>query len=249
MAMTVTHPYRRFAFQSFEPESVLTDDERRGLPARHHQLWAAVTAVEVVLACTALVLDLLVPSLLLIGLALLSLMIRRCGFGSLGFHRLRHPVDLVMKMFGFAVVWSLFQLAVTMPIASHLSGHKTDLSDFADLQGNVGMLLGLLALSWTVAALGEELAFRGYLQTRIRDLFGSTKAGLILAVLISSVLFGRIHSEQGAIGVLIISLDALAFSVVRYRFKTVWASVLTHGFNNTIGFITFFLVGPVYGFW
>jgi hypothetical protein len=29
----------------------------------------------------------------------------------------------------------------------------------------------------------------------------------------------------------------------------VWAPVLAHGFNNTIGFVAFYAVGPVYGLW
>jgi membrane protease YdiL (CAAX protease family) len=136
-----------------------------------------------------------------------------------------------------------------MPIASHVSGTKTDLSGYRDLQGNIAMLIGLLLLSWTLAAVGEELAYRGYLQTRMRELFGSGRVGLVVAVLTSSLLFGVAHSEQGLVGVLTITLDALAFSVVRYRYKTLWASVLAHGFNNTIGFVALFFVGPVYGFW
>jgi hypothetical protein len=45
------------------------------------------------------------------------------------------------------------------------------------------------------------------------------------------------------------TVDAIAFSVLRYRYKTLWAPVLAHGFNNTIGFVAFFLIGPVYGLW
>ena len=36
------------------------------------------------------------------------------------------------------------------------------------------------------------------------------------------------------------------FSALRWRFRTLWAAVLAHGFNNTIGLVTFFLVGPIY---
>ena len=104
-------------------------------------------------------------------------------------------------------------------------------------------------LSWTLAAFVEELAFRGYLQTRMRQVFGAGRASLVAAVLVSSLLFGILHSEQGAIGVLVVSLDWIAFSVVRYRCDTLWASAPAHGFNNTIGFIAFFFVGPVYGLW
>jgi membrane protease YdiL (CAAX protease family) len=136
-----------------------------------------------------------------------------------------------------------------MPIANRLSGETTDLSAYKDVQGNVALLLGWIALSWTLAALLEETAYRGYLQTRMRELFGSGRAAVLAAVLLSSVLFGVAHSEQGAVGVVTITLDAIAFSVVRYRFRTVWASVLAHGFNNTIGFVAFFLVGPIHGLW
>ncbi len=232
-----------------EPTRYLTADELAGTSAKHHRTWTIITAVEVAAASVAVLLDLIVPTFVLLAMALVSLLLRRKGLASLGFHRVAAPRALIAKMFAFAAAWSLFQLAITMPIANHVSGRKTDLSDYKDLQSNIGMLLGLLLLSWTLAAVGEELAYRGYLQTRMRDLFGSGRAGLIAAVLASSLLFGIAHSEQGLVGVLIITVDAIAFSVVRYRYKTLWASVLAHGFNNTIGFIAFFFVGPVYGFW
>jgi membrane protease YdiL (CAAX protease family) len=231
-----------------DPSQYLTSDERQGLPPNHRRVWTVITAIEVIAASAAVLLDLIVPTLVLLVMALVSLGVRRKGFSSLGFHR---PQDrhLVVKMLGFAALWSVFQLAVTMPIANRLSGETTDLSAYKDVQGNVALLLGWIALSWTLAALLEETAYRGYLQTRMRELFGSGRAAVLAAVLLSSVLFGVAHSEQGAVGVVTITLDAIAFSVVRYRFRTVWASVLAHGFNNTIGFVAFFLVGPIHGLW
>ncbi len=104
-------------------------------------------------------------------------------------------------------------------------------------------------MSWTLAALGEELAYRGYLQTRIAQLFRSARAALVFSVLASSVLFGIAHTEQGVVGVAVVTIDGIAFSVVRHHYRTLWAAVLAHGFNNTIGFIAFFLVGPIHGFW
>jgi hypothetical protein len=44
-----------------------------------------------------------------------------------------------------------------------------------------------------------------------------------------------------------VTLDGIVFSAVRYRYHSVWASVLTHWFNNTFGFIAFFFVGPITG--
>jgi membrane protease YdiL (CAAX protease family) len=232
----------------FEPTRYLTVEELAEGPARHRRAWTIVTAVEVVAACAAIILDLVVPSLVLLAMAVVSLVARRAHWSSLGFHR-PDSWRLVPKMFVFAAAWSVFQVAVAMPIANHLSGEKQDLSDFEDLEGNPGMLLGMLVLGWIVGALLEELAYRGYLQTRMRQLLGNGAVALVVTVLRSSVLFGRVHSEQGLIGIVIVTLDGIAWSVLRYRHKTLWASVLAHGFNNTIGFVTFFLVGPVYGLW
>ncbi len=217
-------------------------------PAGSARLWWVITAVEVALASVAVALDLLIPTFVLLAMAGVSLLVRRDGPSSLGLSRPSTPW-LAARMAAFAAAWSLFQLAVTMPIADHLSGREQDLSAFDDLQGDLGQLVLLLVLSWTVAAVGEEIAYRGYLQTRMRQLFGPGWAGLVVAVVASSLLFGRAHSEQGIIGVLVVSLDAVAFSYVRYRYRTVWASVLMHGWNNSFGFVAFYLVGPIHGFW
>ena len=210
--------------------------------------WRTVAGLEVLLATAAVLSDLFIPSVVLFVMAAVSLLARREGPSSLGLRRvLAGP--LALRMLVFALVWSLVQLGLTMPLANHVSGTHQDLSGFVDIEGNLGLLVVFVVLSWTLAAFVEELAFRGYLQTRLRDVLGHGRAGTVVAVLVSSVLFGAVHSEQGLIGVLVVSLDAVAFSVVRYRCRTLWASVLAHGFNNTIGFVAFYLVGPVYGLW
>ena len=69
------------------------------------------------------------------------------------------------------------------------------------------------------------------------------------APVISAALFALAHSEQGQVGAALTFLDALFFSVLRFRCGGLWASVLGHGLSNTIGLTTFFLIGPVYGLW
>jgi uncharacterized protein len=208
--------------------------------------WLA--SLEVALATAAVLLDLLIPSLCLLVLACLSLLARRAGPSTLGL-RSSTTRMLAAKMLLLAAGWSLMQLAVTMPIAAHVSGTRKDMGIFADVQGDVGLMLLLLALGWTLGALAEEVAFRGYLLTRMRDLLGPRVPATVAAVLASSLLFGIAHSEQGVVGVVMVSLDAVLFCAVRLVYDTVWASVLLHGWINTVGVLAFFLVGPVYGLW
>jgi membrane protease YdiL (CAAX protease family) len=228
------------------PNTADNEIQTRDLAAS--RAWLVVSAIEAVAAAAAVLLDLLIPSVVLLAMAAVSLVLRRQGVGTLGLTRFK-GWGLVGKMFAVALVWSVFQLSVTMPIANHVSGKKQDLSAFDDLQGNVGMLAALLVAGWLLGALIEEFAYRGYLLTRIREALGNGRVGLWIAVLVSSLLFGVAHSEQGLVGVLIVTIDGVYFSVLRLHYKTLWASALAHGFNNTIGFIAFFLVGPIHGLW
>jgi len=205
--------------------------------------------VEVALAVAAVLLDLLVPTFVLLGLAAVSLAIRRDGPGTLGLSRPRHAWRMVGEVLGVSVVWTLVTFALVVPVVERLIGDRRDVTMFESLEGDAGVLLGMLALSWTLAAVGEEVAYRGFVLTRLREVLPAGTASLVVAVGITSVLFGLAHTEQGAVGVVLTTIDSVLFATLRLHYGTLWASVLAHGFLNTIGLVTFFLVGPVYGLW
>jgi membrane protease YdiL (CAAX protease family) len=208
-----------------------------------------VAAVEVSLASAAVLLDLLIPTLVLLALALVSLLIRRQGPASLGLRRPARAPRLVIEVVGLSIAWILLTLALLMPVAEHLTGQHRDVSQFIAVKDNLGLLLFLLLMTWTLAAVGEEVAYRGYLQTRIREVLPDERSGLVMAVLLSSILFGLAHTEQGLVGILLTTSDAIFFSILRYRYRTVWAPVLAHGFLNSSGLVAYYIAGPVYGLW
>lgn len=211
--------------------------------------WRLVAASEVLIAAAAVLVDRIVPTLVILVLAALSLAIRRERPSSLGFHRHPHPGRMAAQVLGWTVLWTGVVLGVLMPVLEHLTGEQQDVSQFAEVQGDLAMLVVLLALSWTLAALGEETAYRGFVLTRAGEAVGTGRAGVAGAVLVSSLLFGLAHTEQGGIGVALTFADAVFFSVLRLRYRTVWAPVLAHGFNNTVGLVAFYFVGPVHGLW
>lgn len=209
----------------------------------------AILLVEILAVALAVLLDVLIPTLVILLLATVSLLARREPPSSLGFHRVASPWRLVWQMAAFALVWTLVHVAVFIPVLSHLTGREQDFSDFEDLEGNISLLIVLLLLSWTLAALGEEAAYRGYLQTRLTQLIGVSGFALVFSIACSSVLFGLAHTEQGFIGVSLATINGIAYCVLRYRCATLWASVLAHGFSNTIGMVSFYIAGPIYGLW
>jgi membrane protease YdiL (CAAX protease family) len=216
---------------------------------RSSAAWTVLAVLEIVAVTVLVILDYFIPTLIILPLVAISLAARRQKPSALGFRRSPRAVQMTATVLGLTLVWDLFQIGLTMPILNRVTGDRQDLSQFTGLQGNVGSLLIFLTLSWTVAAIGEEIIYRGYLPLRISDISGRNTVGILFGVVLSSVLFGVAHTEQGTIGGVITFLDALFFSFLRWRFKNLWAAVLGHGFNNTIGLVTFYLAGPIYGLW
>ena len=215
--------------------------------------WRIVAAVEVLLAAVTVAFDLWVPTLVLLVLAAVSLLVRRQWPSRLGLIRPAASRLWPLEILGFAVVWTLVTIGLTIPVLEHLTGQRQDVSQFTVVHGNLGVLATLLAYSWTLAAVGEEVAYRGFLFTRLRQAIGGGNSGTAVATvgaaIIAALLFGWAHSEQGVIGVAATCIDALFFTWLRLRYRSLWAAVLAHGFNNTIGLVAYYFVGPIYGLW
>ena len=212
-------------------------------------LWNIITLVELVVAAAVVLLDLFLPTIVILGMIFVSLLIRREHIRSLGFKRPQSWARMVGFAFIGAVFLQLFDVGVVLPIMNRLTGTTIEYSGFANLKGNMGQLVLLLAFSWTLAALGEEMVYRGYFQKLLTDLFGSKLPGILLTIGISSLLFGLAHTEQGLIGVVVTAVDALFYSWLKLKFDNLWVAILAHGFYNSIGVIVFFFTGPIYGLW
>jgi membrane protease YdiL (CAAX protease family) len=108
------------------------------------------------------------------------------------------------RAFGVAIAVGLameaLELFVTQPLLARWIGKMPDLSDFADLVGNVKLLLIYLALVWVLGALGEELVYCGYLMNRIAGLFRNRRAAWTVSLVAVSVAFGCAHLDQGSTG-------------------------------------------------
>ena len=216
---------------------------------KRRNLLTALAAIEILLMVLAVAFDLFLPTIVIISIGLAFLLLRKEKFSDLGFRKAEKPLKLIGIVFGLSVVWTAVDFGLILPILNHLTGTMQDLSGFEKLKGDVPNLLFYLASAWILAALGEELAYRGFLQNRIISLFQNKKVGIIVSVILASVLFGFAHTEQGVIGIIVTGIDAIIFNVVRYRLKTLWAGVLMHGFMNSIGMIVFFFTGPIYALW
>jgi membrane protease YdiL (CAAX protease family) len=123
-----------------------------------------------------------------------------------------------------------------------ITGHAPDVSGFRPLIGNVPALLYWLGVTWTFAAFGEEMVYRGYLLNRAADLFGHGAAGWAIAAVVSSLLFAVGHAYQGFAGMIDVAVGAL-IPVIAYfaTGRNLWVPIIMHGTGDTLGFIFIFL--------
>lgn len=209
-----------------------------------------LTVIEIIIVIAVVLMDLSISTLIILAMIGISLFIRHEKLGALGFKKPKSWVSLIGWSLLCVVLLQLFDVGVLMPILNRLTGTTINYSGFANLQGNPSQLLTLLFVGWILSALGEEIVYRGYLQKILDKLFGEQLGGIELTIGISSLIFGLAHTEQGLIGVIVTTFDAVIFSLLKRKFdNNLWAAILAHGFYNTIGIVFFYFMGPVYGLW
>lgn len=126
----------------------------------------------------------------------------------------------------------------TTPLLSQYFGTEPNLNGLGDIEGNLSMLFLFLLLSWTLAAFGEEICFRGFLMNRMAAVFGNTNTAWILSLIFSSILFGWGHTEQGITGWIQEGLSGLFLGIIFLASgKNLTVPIVTHGVSNTLAFI------------
>lgn len=135
----------------------------------------------------------------------------------------------------------LFATFVTVPLWAQLTGTPPDLSDFRPMVGSVRVLLLGLLLNWTLAAFGEELAFRGYLLTRLAGLGGDTRAAWLASLAVTSALFGWGHGGQGLAGMLQEGFAGFLLGLLYLGCgRNLTVPIVAHGVANTLAFVLIF---------
>jgi membrane protease YdiL (CAAX protease family) len=181
------------------------------------------------------------PFLLLFGW--LMLWLRGKGWRDVGLKRPTRWSHTLLIGVLVGIAYQFVSLYFIEPLLARLTGALPDVSQFAPLVGNKFFLVLSIIVSWTLAAFAEELAFRGYLLNRVADLAGGKRAAAwIVALVVTSTLFGLAHMYQGASGMLITGMSGLLFGALYLACgRNLWTAIIAHGVNDTVGFALIYL--------
>lgn len=180
-----------------------------------------------------------VPSALLL-IWLISWLLRS-RWSDLGLRRPRSWGKTIIIGISVGIISQLFTLLVLLPFLQRTSIKPLDYSRFKTLNGNFGMFLMYLTISWTTAGFGEELIFRGFLMGHFARLFGGKKAGWWLSLVVVSVIFALVHAYQGPMGMILIMFPAILFGIMYIMSGfNLWYTIIAHGTADTFVFLMFF---------
>jgi hypothetical protein len=136
----------------------------------------------------------------------------------------------------------LLELFITQPLLVKLFGKMPDLSELGEMRGNWKLLLLFFALTWTLAAFGEEMVYRGYFMNRVAGLFRNPKVAWTISLVVVSFVFGLGHIDQGITGQVENMINGLLLGVIFLATGcNLWAAVIAHGVTDSVDFLPLFL--------
>lgn len=179
----------------------------------------------------------------LLVVAWLSLFIRDVRWRDLGARIPSHWPRHLLVGVAFGLALSGLELFITQPLLVALTGEWPDLEGFRRLIGNAQLLVVAIALSWLLAAVGEELVYRSWLLTRLFNLIGdSTHLRVGIAVAVMSVIFGIAHADQGFTGIAETAVHGLLLGILFLAMgRNLLAPVVAHGVVDTIDVVLIYL--------
>lgn len=180
------------------------------------------------------------PYLFLLGWA--SLRLRGMKWKDVGFARPRSWRNAFLVGIVAGLCMEVLELFVTQPLLARWLGKMPDLSDFADLVGNLKLTLIYLLLVWTLGALGEEIVYRGYLMNRVAGVFRGMKPAWIVSLMVVSVAFGCAHLDQGSTGMIENVWNGLLLGLLYLACgRNLSVPVIAHALGDTLDFLLIYL--------
>ena len=184
----------------------------------------------------------LYPIVVLIVVWLYLKYISKENFSDIFFSFKRFQVKAIWIGIIAAILLSLFFRYAWDPFINNIipSG-KIDLSDFASIRNNPVNYAIMLLLALLVGGFYEEIIFHGFIFTRLEKIFKG-KWATIIAFILTTIIFGLYHFQQGLKGILLTAVAGAVYHVLILKFnRNLWHGIFVHAFFDFIGLTLIYL--------
>lgn len=236
-------PVVKHALRMFSTHNLMHNNKGSTMNNKHLSLNTPWSLLEIVIFVAIVVADAygivpLTQTLILVPFIWIALRLRKEAWKTIGFTLPSQLGRAITIGIIAGIMLELFATYVTTPLISGYFGAEPDLSGFQAIQGNMAMLLLYMVLIWTFAAFGEEICFRGFLMNRLARIFGESRTAWWVALVLSSVLFGWGHTEQGISGWVQEALSGFLLGALFLVFgRNLTIPIVAHGVSNTVALI------------
>lgn len=170
------------------------------------------------------------------GLTILYAISTKEKFKSIGFSKQKSWIASLLQSIAISLIIVALSMYIIRPLTEYITNEKIDSSAFRPLVGNANLFGFYLLIGWLVGGISEELIFRGFLMKRITTYIPG-EYGIVFAIVITSSLFGYLHSYQGLVGQIQTGIIGAMLASIYFIFsRRLMLVILTHGFVNTISF-------------
>jgi membrane protease YdiL (CAAX protease family) len=173
----------------------------------------------------------------------LSLWLRHKSWRGVGFRKPASLSQVILIGSVTALGGAYLSEKLISPLLLRLTGEtQPQVTEFVSLQGNLFYFIFLLLGIWLLAAIGEELVYRGYVLNRLVDLCGHGKVGWGIGLIVSSLMFSLGHgifNLATIIGGFILGL--IEGGLYLFSRRNLWMSIVFHGMWDTVFLVLFFL--------
>lgn len=165
------------------------------------------------------------------------------NFSAVGLNGKGSLLKLLLQAIGLFLIVEPLMDFIVQPLVNKISGETPDYSTFQVIENDTKRYLKYLVYIWISAAFGEELFFRGFLNSHLSEIFSGVKGNAFIVGILSSLLFAAPHYYLGAAGVIITFLFGLLFFIIYRKVRlNLWVTILLHGLVDTF-FITMAYTG------
>ena len=180
------------------------------------------------------------PVLLLVASA--SLRLRRMRWRDTGLAWPAHGARLLALGAVAGIAFWAFEYFVENPVLWRLTGTYPDLTAFREVVGNLPLLGVYLLLNLLLAAIGEEMVWRGHALPRVAGVLGGSMRAWWLALLVVNAAFGLAHAYQGAPGMVQAAVQGVLLGALYIATgRNLVAPMAAHFMANNCDFLLIYL--------
>lgn len=161
--------------------------------------------------------------------AVATTLARGGSLADLGLRQPRRWLTVPVWAIGILVVFVVAQNVAPLLVAPFFDLPQPDMSRYDAVRGNAAAAISLAIVLPLTAAIPEEILYRGFLIERLARLFAGTRGATVLAVLVQALIFGSVHFQWGAGGII---FAAIMGAVWGFAFllcgRNLWITIIAH---------------------